>query len=285
MGRCLDGMTLSQKTGLKGKKLSWQKQLIIFHKGNQMKNETSIQNKPVIEEVERLGLYKTILSRRDVRGQFLDRPISDTVLGRILLAAHHAPSVGFMQPWDFIIVRDKTVRQKIHDGFMVAHEEAANQFDEEKSNIYRSLKLEGILESPLNICVTCDRERNGPVVIGRTAIPEMDLYSSVCGVQNLWLAARSENIGVGWVSIIHQEILQKALDIPSTIIPVAYLCLGYVSHFFKKPELETVGWLERQPLNKLIRFNTYSNRRDPGEKSLFSAIEQEKRNLYAMMNG
>lgn len=250
-----------------------------------MKNKTVIQNNPIIGEAERQGLYKTIFSRRDVRGQFLDKPVNDEVLSRILLAAHHAPSVGFMQPWDFIIVRSKHVRQKIHDGFMEAHEEAANLFDEEKSTIYRSLKLEGILESPLNICITCDRARNGPVVIGRTAIPEMDLYSTVCAVQNLWLAARSENIGIGWVSIIHQEALQKALEIPPDIIPVAYLCVGYVSHFFKKPELETAGWLERSPLEKLIRFDTYHNRKSQGANSLFSAIEQEKDLLYGMING
>ena len=250
-----------------------------------MKKKTHIQNNPVIDETARQGLYKTILSRRDVRGQFLDKPISDKVLGRILLAAHHAPSVGFMQPWDFILVRSKTVRKKIHDGFLAAHTEAANLFDGEKRKIYRSLKLEGILESPLNICVTCNRKRNGPVVIGRTAIPEMDLYSSVCAVQNLWLAARAENIGIGWVSIIRQETLQQALDIPDDIIPIAYLCVGYVSHFYQKPELETAGWLERTPLDELIRFDTYHNRRSQGADSLFSAIEQEAALLYDMIDG
>jgi 5,6-dimethylbenzimidazole synthase len=160
---------------------------------------------------------------------------------RVLTAAHHAPSVGFMQPWDFIVVKNIDTKKKIKKAFASAHAEAANMFDEEKRKKYKSFKLEGIIEAPIGICVTCDRTRNGPVVVGRTAIPEMDLYSSVCAVQNLWLAARAENLGVGWVSIIHNEALQEILKIPDHIVPVAYLCVGYVSFFHEKPELEKAG--------------------------------------------
>lgn len=206
---------------------------------------------------ERDGVYKTIYNRRDTRGEFLPDPVSDEVLERILNAAHHAPSVGFMQPWDFIIVRDPTIRQQIKDAFEIAHQEAAEMFDEKRREQYRSFKLEGITDAPLGITITCDRTRTGDVVIGRTANREMDLYSSVCAVQNLWLAARAENLGIGWVSIIHHQTLKKILGIPEQVVPIAYLCIGHVSHFHDKPELEKAGWLPRMPLEQLIHHNRW----------------------------
>ena len=210
-----------------------------------------------ISELEREALYKVIYSRRDVRGQFLPDSVPDEVISRMLDAAHHAPSVGFMQPWDFIVVKEPEVRQKVKDGFELAHAEAARMFSGAKQDAYRSFKLEGIMESPLGICVTCDRSRSGEVVIGRTANPEMDLYSSVCAVQNLWLAARAENLGVGWVSIIHHDHIRQALGIPDHIVPVAYLCVGYVSFFHATPELEQAGWLPRMELETLVHHETW----------------------------
>ncbi|AOS83546.1 5,6-dimethylbenzimidazole synthase [Chlorobaculum limnaeum] len=201
---------------------------------------------------ERDALYKVIYSRRDVRGQFLADPVPEEVLRRVLDAAHHAPSVGFMQPWDFVVVRDFEVRKQIKAGFETAHAEAAAMFEGAKREQYRSFKLEGILEAPVGVCVTCDRTRSGEVVIGRTANPEMDLYSSVCAVQNLWLAARAENLGVGWVSIIHHDSVRQALGIPEHIVPVAWLCIGYVSFFHDTPELEQAGWLPRLALEELV---------------------------------
>ncbi|MEE9906135.1 MAG: 5,6-dimethylbenzimidazole synthase [Chlorobium sp.] len=210
-----------------------------------------------ITELERDALYKVIYSRRDVRGQYLPDPVPDEVVGRLLDAAHHAPSVGFMQPWDFIVVRDPATRQEIKEGFEIAHREAAEQFNAEKRKQYCGFKLEGIMESPLGICVTCDRSRSGDVVIGRTANPEMDLYSSVCAVQNLWLAARAENLGVGWVSIIHHDHVRRVLGIPEHIVPVAWLCVGYVSFFHETPELEQAGWLPRLELETLVHHETW----------------------------
>ncbi|TNJ40265.1 5,6-dimethylbenzimidazole synthase [Chlorobaculum thiosulfatiphilum] len=201
---------------------------------------------------ERDALYKVIYSRRDVRGQYLPDPVPEEVLRRVLDAAHHAPSVGFMQPWDFVVVRDFEVRKQIKAGFEVAHAEAAAMFDGERREQYRGFKLEGILEAPVGVCVTCDRTRSGEVVIGRTANPEMDLYSSVCAVQNLWLAARAENLGVGWVSIIHHDSVRQALGIPEHIVPVAWLCIGKVSFFHDMPELEQAGWLPRLALDDLV---------------------------------
>ncbi|HTH17252.1 MAG TPA: 5,6-dimethylbenzimidazole synthase [Magnetospirillum sp.] len=225
-----------------------------------MPEAAQIQNDPDFSPTERDAVYRCIHTRRDVRGQFLPDPIPDEVLARILKAAHHAPSVGFMQPWDFIVVRDRGVKEKVKDAFEKAHAEAAMMFEGDRRETYSKLKLEGILESPVNICVTCDRRRTGPVVIGRTHLPEMDLFSAVCAVQNLWLAARAENVGVGWVSIAHRNELREALGISADIHPIAYLCLGYVSHFYAKPELEAAGWLPRMPLGQVTWFDQWQHR-------------------------
>lgn len=216
-----------------------------------------MENQFALSAAERAAVYKTIFTRRDVRGQFLPQPVPDEVLARILLAAHHAPSVGFMQPWNFLLVRSPEVKAQVHAVFSKAHAEAALMFADEKRDAYQRLKLEGILEAPINLCITCDRSRSGPVVLGRTHMKTMDLYSSVCAVQNLWLAARAEGLGVGWVSIFDQAQLQAALAIPSDIVPIAYLCIGYVSHFQTRPELETSGWLPRLPLADLLYYDQW----------------------------
>ncbi len=205
------------------------------------------------------AVYQAIYSRRDVRGQFLPQPVPHEVLGRILTAAHHAPSVGFMQPWNFLVVQSPEVKRRVHAAFAEAHREAEAMFAAEQRAAYRTLKLEGILESPVGVCVTCDRERSGPVVIGQTHMKAMDLFSSVCAVQNLWLAARTEGLGVGWVSIFNAPALQDALAIPRQIVPIGYLCIGYVSHFRSKPELETAGWLPRLPLGNLVYFEQWGH--------------------------
>ncbi len=210
-----------------------------------------------ITNEERDAVYKTIYARRDVRGEYKPDDIPDEVLMRVLTAAHHAPSVGFSQPWDFVVVKDKQVKQQVKQAFRVAHDSAAEMFDGKKRDQYKTFKLEGIMEAPVGICVTCDRLRNGPVVIGRTAIPEMDLYSTVCAVQNLWLAARAENLGMGWVSIIDNPTLQNILGIPEHIVPIAYLCLGYVSKFHDNPELEQAGWLPRANIDGLIHIDRW----------------------------
>lgn len=211
-----------------------------------------VQGTHAFAPAARDAVYRAIYTRRDVRGQFLPDPVPEDVLGRVLNAAHHAPSVGFMQPWNFVVVRSADVKRKVHAAFRDAHAEAGTMFGGERQAAYRAMKLEGIVESPVGICITCDRSRSGPVVIGRTHMKTMDLYSSVCAIQNLWLAARAEGLGVGWVSIFNQPDLQTALGIPKGITPIGYLCLGYVSHFHEKPELEKAGWLPRLPLEDLV---------------------------------
>lgn len=235
---------------------------------------SALQQSHFFSPEEQAAVYRTIFSRRDVRGQFKPDPVPDEVLSRILMAAHYAPSVGFMQPWSFVVVRSETTKRRVHEAFAAANAEAAEMFEGDKRETYRGLKLEGIVESPVNVCITCDRDRAGPVVVGRTHIKTMDLYSCACAVQNLWLAARAEGIGVGWVSIFHQKALRAALGIPENIIPVAYLCVGYVSHFFAKPELEAAGWRPRLPLHELMSFEQWGQAGSDADASLREAIRR-----------
>jgi 5,6-dimethylbenzimidazole synthase len=226
---------------------------------------------------ERDTIYRNMLARRDVRGQFVPDPVDDARLARILTAAHFAPSVGFMQPWSFVLVRDRAVKQRVHDAFERANAEAAELFEGERREAYKRLRLEGILEAPINLCVTCDRDRAGPVVLGRTHQKAMDLYSTVCAVQNLWLAARAEGLGVGWVSIFHKAALREILQLPERVLPVAYLCIGHVSHFLDRPELEAAGWRQRLPLDELVHFDTWA-----GEAPDAEALRARLRAAQAM---
>lgn len=240
-----------------------------------MSSSDSLQRNASLSAAERRALYRVIFSRRDVRGQFIDTPVDEAVLSRILYAAHHAPSVGFMQPWNFILVKSRAVRQRVHAAFTKAHAEAAEMFSEEKRQTYRNLKLEGILDCPLNICVTCDTSRSGPVVIGRTHISTMDTYSSVCAIQNLWLAARAEGLGVGWVSILDEEQLSEILQLPEAVVPVGYLCLGHVRHFLEKPELENAGWLPRLDLRELVAFERWGGAPGEGDAALLKQLRAD----------
>lgn len=209
-------------------------------------------SKECFSEAEQRGLYRAIHERRDVRSQFLPDRIPPDVLARLLEAAHHAPSVGFMQPWDFIVIESRDVRKAVLAIFEQENQKAAERFEGERHDRYRTLKLQGIMESPLNVCMTCDRSRGGPHVLGRNSIVDTDLFSTCLAVQNLWLAARAEGIGVGWVSILDQEQLSAALNLPEHVYPLAYLCLGYVSEFLDQPELEAKGWRSRLPLSDLV---------------------------------
>ena len=162
-----------------------------------MQQPSSLPAAGPFSDAERAAVYRAIHTRRDVRSQFLADPIDPAVLNRLLLAAHHAPSVGFMQPWNFLVVTDADVKSRVKAAFARANDEAAELFQDEKKRLYSAIKLEGIVEAPVNLCITCDRDWGGPVVLGRTHNRDTDLYSTVCAVQNLWLAARAEGIGVG----------------------------------------------------------------------------------------
>jgi 5,6-dimethylbenzimidazole synthase len=213
---------------------------------------------------EREAVYRAITARRDVRRGFLDLPLPADLLDRLLAAAHSAPSVGLMQPSRFIVIRDSTVRKAVHGLFERANAEAAASYEGRQREQYVDLKLEGILEAPQNLCIVCDPQSERGHKLGRQTMPETALYSTVCAIQNLWLAARAEGVGVGWVSILDPESLRELLAIPSHFVLVAYLCLGYVDRFAAGPDLERYGWEKRVPLQSVVCYDRYSEMDEPG---------------------
>ncbi len=198
-----------------------------------------------------MDLYDAIFSRRDVR-RFRPDPVPDAALERMIRAAHAAPSVGFMQPWDFVVIRTRVQREAVRALFETANAVARTRFAGERRALYDRLRLEGVLEAPVNLCVTCDRSRGGPHVLGRDSMPDTDLYSTCCAVQNLWLAARAEGLGVGWVSILDPAALARLLELPDTVVPVAYLCIGVPERLLPEPELALTGWRQRLQLAGLV---------------------------------
>jgi 5,6-dimethylbenzimidazole synthase len=221
---------------------------------------------------EKSGFYKAVYSRRDVRSHFTSEPIDEKILSKILNAAHHAPSVGFSQPWNFILIKDLDARRRVKESFDNERIRSANIIEDPKRSKYLSLRLQGILDSAVNVCVTYDPSKFGPFVIGRSSIPETGIYSVCCAIQNLWLAARAEGIGVGWVSILSNDDLKKILEIPEHVVPVAYLCLGHVSNFAEKPDLESAGWLPRLGLKDVVFYEKWNGVNDPNWKQIREMI-------------
>lgn len=201
------------------------------------------------EEVR--GVYRAIFERRDIRNYRPD-PVPDPVLARILTAAHHAPSVGFMQPWGFVLVEDRATRERVYAHFLAVNERAAGVYDGDQKRAYQSLKLQGILDAPLNVLVTCDPTRGGEHVLGRFTIPETDVYSTCLAIENLWLAARAEGLGMGWMSLHEPDAFRSILGVPEHVIAVAYLTLGYPVEFPATPMLESVGWARRAPIESVV---------------------------------
>jgi 5,6-dimethylbenzimidazole synthase len=220
-------------------------------------NTTTDPSAFAFSESDRAAVYRAILTRRDVRAQFRPDPVPQEVLRRVLNAAHHAPSVGFSQPWEFVVIHSTDQRLAVKAMFERENARAAENYSGERNGLYRSLKLEGILDSPVNICVACDRKRGGPHVLGRNTILDADLFSTCLAVENLWLAARTEGLGVGWVSILDPAELAQLLELPLHVVPLAYLCLGYVTEFLTDPELQMVGWGARMPLSEVIHSNRW----------------------------
>jgi 5,6-dimethylbenzimidazole synthase len=209
-------------------------------------------------EAEREAVYRVITERRDVRRGFLNLPLPDDLIGRLLAAAHSAPSVGFMQPSRFIVIRDYGIRKAVHQIFEAANRRAAESYSGEQADRYSALKLEGILEAPQNLCVLCEPGSERGHGLGRQTMPETAIYSTVCAIQNLWLAARSEGVGVGWVSILDPAKLCDLLNIPDHLTLVAYLCFGYVGGFASEPDLERFGWERRVDLKTVVSYDRYS---------------------------
>lgn len=204
-------------------------------------------------------LYDVIHRRRDVRGQFTGAPVAAEVLHRVLAAAHAAPSVGLSQPWDFIVVRDGAAREAFHRHVLHERDVFAATLDAGTADRFARIKIDGVLESTLSIVVTYDADRGGPAVLGRHAIADAGLYSVCLAIQNLWLAATAEQLGVGWVSFYREEFLQRLLGIPAGIRPVAWLCLGPVTGLEDVPDLERHGWRQRRPLHDALHSDRWGS--------------------------
>jgi 5,6-dimethylbenzimidazole synthase len=200
------------------------------------------------------AIYRVIAERRDMR-HFRSEPVPAEILNRLLQAAHFAPSVGFMQPWRFIRITDNHLRQQIHN-LVEAERIATAQALAEREDEFMRLKVEGIRECGelLVVSLMNDRDKH---LFGRRTLPEMDLASAACAIQNLWLAARAEGLGVGWVSLFEPEQLAKLLDMPSDAKPIAILCIGYVDEFYPRPMLETEGWASRENIEDLVFENRW----------------------------
>lgn len=205
-------------------------------------------------EAEQRGVYRAIVERRDMR-HFSGGQVPPEQLQRLLLAAHHAPSVGFMQPWRFIRITDRAMRLRLHA--LVEHERqcTADAMGERRDEFMR-LKVEGLLDCAelLAVVLADGRERH---VFGRRTMPQMDLASTACAIQNLWLAARAEGLGMGWVSVFDPGELGQTLGLPEGADPVALLCLGPVTAFYDQPMLQQLDWAHRQALPGLVFDNVW----------------------------
>ncbi|MDR7301393.1 5,6-dimethylbenzimidazole synthase [Haloactinomyces albus] len=208
-------------------------------------------------EAPSTDLYDVMNRRRDVRSEFTGEEIAPDVLRRVLTAAHSAPSVGLSQPWDFVVVRNDSTRRAFREHVLAERSVFAAQLSGERAETFSKIKVEGVVESSLCIAVTYDPERGAPEVLGRHAIADAGLYSVCLAIQNLWLAATAEGLGVGWVSFYREDFLRRLLDIPSGVRPVAWLCLGPVRSLADTPDLERHGWRKRLQLEDVVHDEKY----------------------------
>ncbi|MEV7774141.1 nicotinate-nucleotide--dimethylbenzimidazole phosphoribosyltransferase [Kitasatospora sp. NPDC086791] len=221
---------------------------------------------PGYDELGREAVHQVIRERRDVRNGFRPDPIPHEVLIRVLEAAHTAPSVGYSQPWDFVVIRSGKTRKRMHALAERQREAYADSLPKGRAKQFKEIKIEAILETPVNIVVTADRTRGGRHTLGRHTQPQMAPYSAALAVENLWLAARAEGLGVGWVSFFDDEELVRELGLPEHLEVVAYLCVGFVDSFPDEPELEQQGWAKKRPLSWVVHEEQYGNRALPGEE-------------------
>ncbi|MEV6050088.1 nicotinate-nucleotide--dimethylbenzimidazole phosphoribosyltransferase [Streptomyces sp. NPDC052107] len=221
---------------------------------------------PGYADAEREAVLKVMRERRDIRNGFRSDPIPHEVLLRVLEAAHTAPSVGHSQPWDFVVIRSAETRRTMHELAMRQREAYAKSLPKGRAKQFKELKIEAILDTPVNIVVTADPTRGGRHTLGRHTQPQMAPYSSALAVENLWLAARAEGLGVGWVSFFDEREMVRALGLPEHLEVVAYLCIGYVDEFPDEPELMQAGWSKRRPLSWVVHEETYGRRALPGEE-------------------
>ncbi|WP_077062524.1 nicotinate-nucleotide--dimethylbenzimidazole phosphoribosyltransferase [Streptomyces sp. MP131-18] len=242
---------------------------------------------PGYPEPERDTVHRLMRERRDIRNGFRPDPIPHDVLLRVLEAAHTAPSVGLSQPWDFVIIRSPETRTAVQELAVRQRQAYAKSLPKGRAKQFKELKVEAILDTPVNIVVTADPTRGGRHTLGRLSQPQMAPYSSALAVENLWLAARAEGLGVGWVSFFDERELVRALDLPEHLEIVAYLCVGYVDEFPGEPELSQHGWSQRRPLSWVVHDEAYGRRALPGAEphDLLSETLAEIRPLDAQALG
>lgn len=221
---------------------------------------------PGYDDAEREAVLRVMRERRDIRNGFRSDPIPHEVLLRVLEAAHTAPSVGHSQPWDFVVIRSAETRQTMHELAQRQRDAYAKSLPKARAKQFKELKIEAILDTPVNIVVTADPTRGGRHTLGRYTQPQMAPYSSALAVENLWLAARAEGLGVGWVSFFDEREMVRTLGLPEHLEVVAYLCVGYVDEFPEEPELMQAGWSKRRPLAWVVHEETYGRRALPGEE-------------------
>ncbi|MEU7729067.1 nicotinate-nucleotide--dimethylbenzimidazole phosphoribosyltransferase [Streptomyces sp. NPDC040724] len=221
---------------------------------------------PAYADAEREAVLRVMRERRDIRKGFRTDPIPHEVLLRVLEAAHTAPSVGHSQPWDFVVIRSAETRRTMHELAQRQREAYAKSLPKGRAKQFKELKIEAILDTPVNIVVTADPTRGGRHTLGRHTQPQMAPYSSALAVENLWLAARAEGLGVGWVSFFDEREMVRELGLPEHLEVVAYLCVGYVDEFPEEPELAQAGWSQRRPLSWVVHEETYGRRALPGEE-------------------
>ncbi|WP_037606514.1 nicotinate-nucleotide--dimethylbenzimidazole phosphoribosyltransferase [Streptacidiphilus rugosus] len=221
---------------------------------------------PAYDDDMREAVHRVMRERRDIRNGFRSDPIPHEVLIRVLEAAHTAPSVGYSQPWDFVVIRSGKTRARMHELAERQRDIYAESLPKSRAKQFKELKIEAIRETPVNIVVTADRTRGGRHTLGRHTQPQMAPYSAALAVENLWLAARAEGLGVGWVSFFDEEELVRELGLPDHLEVVAYLCVGYVNEFPEEPELAQAGWAKKRPLSWVVHEETYGRRALPGEE-------------------
>ncbi|MBO8189108.1 nicotinate-nucleotide--dimethylbenzimidazole phosphoribosyltransferase [Streptomyces spirodelae] len=219
---------------------------------------------PGYAEAEREAVHRLMRERRDIRNGFRPDPIPHEVLLRVLEAAHTAPSVGHSQPWDFVVIRSEETRRTMHELAERQRQAYAKSLPKGRAKQFKEMKIEAILDTPVNIVVTADPTRGGRHTLGRQTQPQMAPYSSALAVENLWLAARAEGLGVGWVSFFDERELVRTLELPEHLEVVAYLCVGYVDEFPDEPELMQAGWSKRRPLSWVVHEESYGRRALPG---------------------
>lgn len=214
-------------------------------------------NEHAYSDAERAAIYRAIGERRDMR-HFAGGEVAPELLGRLLAAAHQAPSVGLMQPWRFIRITQRDLRVRIQ-ALVEAERVRTAEALGERSDAFMKLKVEGINDCA-ELLVAALMDNREPHIFGRRTLPEMDLASLACAIQNLWLAARGEGLGMGWVSLFDPQALAALLGMPAGAKPVAVLCLGPVTEFYPAPMLVLENWAEERPLSEMLFENQWGER-------------------------